>query len=291
MLKLSTQKQICPQNTHCHFHKGLYMHYFKKILLILCGCTSILQVTAEPNLNNVPLCNPNLAEGQKCYLNSLTILKSGQFNFGEQYVNGWVDKYKNMPIESYQQILDKQSFPIIVAPNQQMFLADGHHRLRATAKMAELQHHTYRIYLQIFKKFPQNNSLQAENSFWQWMYQSKNIWLIDEGVSRNRQYLPTSILKTTNDKYRTLTGWLMEAGWCYDAKYESSVNYIEFYWSDYFRNLAKNGKIKAYTDPNPTTTKGLKDEYEYLNYIKSTGLCHAPAANGLPGYCKTDHCS
>jgi len=262
----------------------------KKIIILVVVVISILviAIASRINLKSVPKCSANLDQGQVCYVNNLTGIHAGQFNYGEQYVKAWVEKYKALPPAAYQEtVLDNNPRPIVIAPNGTIYLVDGHHRSRATEQLSQIQHHQYRMYMQVFKKFPQSQSPQAMNDFWNWIISTKNIWLEDNGVYRDKNDIPKQVDDITNDKYRSLTGWLKEAGWCYK---DAALNYHEFYWADYFRHLAQQGIIKDYPDPDVTTEQGKKAEQDYLNYIKQTGVCHAKTAEELPGYCHDNNC-
>lgn len=259
--------------------------YFKLLVLTLACLPYFVFADDQQALD----CSPKtLNEGSICAVHNLKQIHAAQFNYGQQYVNAWAAKHRQDSIAEYQQYLNTHPFPVVLGPDQKIYLADGHHRLMASETLSQQELHQYTFYLKVIKKFKADNSNAATNNFWTWMNKTNNVWLKDHGQEKSWQQLPTSIEKLTNDKYRTIAGWLMEAGWCYDARAESKVNYIEFFWADYFRNLAKAGKIKEYTDPNPTTVTGKKAVQAYLEYIKSTQLCHAPAAKDLPGYCTKD---
>lgn len=249
-------------------------------------------IFAGPNFENAPQCSSALSQGQVCYVTNLKNIHAGQFNYGEQYVNNWVQENKIIEPDVYQhQVLESNILSIVIAPNGTLYLVDGHHRSRATMELAREEQQQYKIYLKVYKKFPQSQSQQAMNTFWNWMTTTHNIWLKDNGVLKDTNALPTSVEDTTNDKYRSLTGWLGEAGWCFNEQVGQDVNYLEFYWADYFRNLVKQNKLKDYSDPDITTAKGEKIKEQYFAYIQKSGLCHAKAAETLPGYCTTDNCT
>lgn len=268
----------------------------KKQQLFLFGAVTFLSsglfATTAGYLNHAPVCSTSLQQGQVCYVTDMKNIHAGQFNYGAQYVNNWVQENKLIEPDAYEQkVLKSNLLSIVIAPNGQIFLVDGHHRSRATMELAREEQHQYKIYLKVFKKFPLSQSPKAMDAFWSWMTSTNNIWLEDQGVYKNKKYLPKSVIDTTNDKYRSLAGWLAESGWCFNNQVGKDVNYLEFYWADYFRDLVKQGKLKAYPDPDITTKQGAKVKATYFAYIQQSGLCHAKQAKHLPGYCRTDNCT
>src|SRR5436190_13881006 len=90
----------------------------------------IVSYATEAGVNkDTPLCTPTTHEGEVCKIHDLSQIHAAQFNYGEQYVNGWANKYKNTSPTEYQKILDNHVFPIVISPDQKIYLTDGHHRL------------------------------------------------------------------------------------------------------------------------------------------------------------------
>ncbi len=266
----------------------MYIKHFILSLIIL--FTAVISQAETFNKNTILPCNVNMTEGQICWVQNLNKIHPTQFNYGEGYVDELLFKYKHDAI--YQNYLNNRLFKLIIGPNQIMYIPDGHHHLTTAYKLSKLQHHPYIAYFKIIKHFPSDNSPMAMKRFWQWMEKNNNVWLKNLGNEESPSQLPQSLANLTNDKYRTLAGWLEEAKWCYNEEEGDLLNFSEFYWADYFRNLEKEGKITPYSDPNPNTNAGKKQIQHYLSYINSSGFCHASAARQLPGYCASnDACS
>jgi hypothetical protein len=81
-----------------------------------------------------------------------------------------------------------------------------------------------------------------------------------------------------------LTGWLAKEHWCFAG---SKINYIEFFWADYFRNLVKAGKLMPYPDYDITQAKDKEKLKQYIATIKAANLCHLASAKKTSGYCVT----
>jgi hypothetical protein len=214
----------------------------------------------------------------------LSQIRVAQFNYAQQYVNGLDIQYKNNSPKQNQAILDKMQFPIVISPDQKLYLENDIEQLVVFNKLSVITNHSYQLYFKITKKFAVDNSQYATQQFWQWMKNTNKINLTDQGVNKSFTQLPVNIKEMNNDSYLSLAKWLAESHWCY----QSNQNNTEYIWANYFRDLVSEGQLAMYSDLNPTTIKGLKAKNSYINYIKRVGVCHVNVADKLPGFCQYD---
>lgn len=249
------------------------------LLFISCMAQNVLALNAT-----LPLCNSQTPTKTICRVEDLSLLHPTQFNYGQQYVHAKVTSYLANSIPTNQAYLKKRGpLNAVIGPDGLIYVADGHHRVATYIQLSQRQKHPYTIYLKILNNFSKQTSMQ---SFWQWMESSNDVYLKDKSISRPANNLPKSFAQLTNDKYRSLTGWIAKQHWCFTG---SQVNYIEFFWADYFRQLAAQGKIKDYPDYDITTSDGKKDLDKYLSELKKTKACYSITAKNLPGYCQTEN--
>lgn len=259
----------------------------RKLLWIVTAIFCSNGVFAQ-DLTKGPSCSVDMTQGQICYVRHLNQLHPAQFNTGEQYVNGLVDKYKNATPGQNQHRLDTMLFPVVIAPDKNIYLVNEMDQLLAFYKLAQSSPYHYKYYLKVIKSFAPDNSVNTMNQFWIWMKQNNYAWLNDAGINKLPAQLPDHISALRNDRYLTLAEWLKESQWCYRGSID---NNIEFYWADYFRSLVQEGQVGLYGDPNPVTLEGLRAQQHYLDYIKRAGICHVNVADKLPGFCQYDGCS
>lgn len=241
------------------------------------------------NIQSVPLCSSVVAAGKICYVTDLMQIYTAQIHYGEQYVNGLMYQIKNNSPLQNQFALDNIQFPVVISPDQKIYIEKGVDQLLAYYKLANDSHHQYKYYLRITKKFPINNFQLTMQQFWHWMNDAHIVSLEDQGTTNSANQFQINITMMKNDPYLSLSKWLAEAKWCYDSHQKDKLNNIEYIWADYFRSLANEGQLAVYQDPNPTTLTGQKARNIYINYIQRVGVCHVNVADKLPGFCQYDY--
>ncbi len=242
-------------------------------------------VTFPQTLNSIPDCSQPQSK-QVCYVTDVNSLRLLQFNYGKQIVKQLIQTYQNENPAQYQHRLEKIYFPVIIAPDQKMYLFNNVELLMASNQLANIKHYHYKYYLKIIKNFASNDQSYTMQDFWQWLQNSHYVWLNDNGVTKSPSQLPKQINALSNDPYLTLAKELKVTQWCYKANAETIYNNLDFYWADYFRSLVEEAQIPEYLDPDATTVKGQKRIQAYLDYIHIAGICHVNVADKLPGFCQ-----
>lgn len=119
---------------------------------------------------------------------------------------------------------------VVLGPDQQLYLTDGHHTFSAFFDMpdggADLT-----VYVQLQKIY---RTTEPAN-FWQQMQQDGNTWLFDaEGQPISYQALPKQLGRQhlQNDPYRAALFFLRGSAW---QKPNPAIPFVEFYWAQYLR--------------------------------------------------------
>lgn len=142
---------------------------------------------------------------------------------------------------------------IVIAPNGDYYLTDGHHTFNVFWTMEE-GGSDFPVHVVVENDYRHLPSMAA---FWDNMIEDGNTWLFNsEGKQILPAHLPSSLGldKFENDQYRSLMYFSRDVGW---NKPEQPVPFLEFYWSkevrqeinlnDYDLN-SKPGYTKAITD-------------------------------------------
>jgi len=188
-------------------------------------------------------------------------LKPTQFAIGMLEVDDKVKKYKKMPKAKIKQDVKKHPVCIVIAPNGEQYIIDGHHRALA-------------LWLLGFRKVPVEvkkdfrKSAHSFKEFWKEMNIQKWSQLHDQfgDGPRDPIYLPKDIRAVSDDPYRSLAWLVREQGGFKASKHW----FTDFEWSNFFR---KNKVFKEAFDINynSATRKALK-------------LAKSSKAKKLPGY-------
>ncbi|MGL6313820.1 ParB/Srx family N-terminal domain-containing protein [Vibrio sp. WXL103] len=116
---------------------------------------------------------------------------------------------------------------IVIAPNGQYYLTDGHHTFNVFWHMAR-GGEDFSVNVVIDKDY---RHLENMEQFWDAMIADGNTWLYDsQGDAITYQDLPSSlgIENFQNDQYRSMMYFSRDVGW---NKPKSPVPFLEFYWS------------------------------------------------------------
>lgn len=142
---------------------------------------------------------------------------------------------------------------IVIAPNGDYYLTDGHHTFNVFWTMPE-GGADFPVHVVVDKDY---RNLDSMDSFWDAMIADGNTWLFD---SEGKQILPTGLPESLgldnfeNDSYRSLMYFSRDVGW---NKPKQPVPFLEFYWSKEVRQKidlneydldTKAGYTQAITD-------------------------------------------
>jgi hypothetical protein len=109
----------------------------------------------------------------------------------------------------------------------------------------------------------------SRRDFWKTMEEKGWLHPFDsKGRKRPIKDIPAKIIDMEDDPYRSLAGFVREAG----GFAKSQTPYAEFLWADYYRKLIPLKRLKRNFD------KALEDAMD---------LAHKTEAAGLPGYSPT----
>lgn len=128
---------------------------------------------------------------------------------------------------------------IVIAPNGDYYLTDGHHTFNTFWQMAG-GGEDFKIHVVVAKDYRGLNSMDA---FWGAMQVDGNTWLENnKGEEITADALPTSLGLShfENDQFRALMYFTRDVGW---EKPQSPVPFLEFYWA---RELRKQIDLSKY---------------------------------------------
>ncbi|WP_299691748.1 ParB/Srx family N-terminal domain-containing protein [uncultured Vibrio sp.] len=116
---------------------------------------------------------------------------------------------------------------IVVAPNGQYYLTDGHHTFNVFWHMPE-GGDDFNVSVVVDNDY---RNLPSMDKFWQAMVADGNTWLYDsEGTAMSHTQLPATLGLDhfENDQYRSMMYFSRDVGW---DKPKSPIPFLEFYWS------------------------------------------------------------
>lgn len=116
---------------------------------------------------------------------------------------------------------------IVVAPNGEYYLTDGHHTFNAFYQMAE-GGADFRVNVVVDKDY---SDLKDMSQFWQAMEKDGNVWLYGakgEAIVTDQLPKQLGIHNFANDRYRGLMYFSRDVGW---NKPKQPVPFLEFYWT------------------------------------------------------------
>ncbi len=233
-----------------------------------------------------PMCSDKTMENQICSIN-LSQLRPTQFNYGKEYVAKMVEKSMTS-IDKVQDLLCSKPLSIVIGPKSVpgFFLTDGHHRMKMLEQVSLKSSNKFTLLVKVDRNFMEKNPNQSKNEFWDSMIENNEVYLKDNGVAKNPEFLPIRIDQLTNDPYRSLTGYIADdkSNFCFDINLPSYGNYAEFYWGNYFRKI---DGLDKYNDQ--TIYSFYKNKILYFHNLKTgkrVNICKLPEAKNLPGFTK-----
>ncbi|MGB6536982.1 MAG: ParB-like protein [Xanthobacteraceae bacterium] len=154
--------------------------------------------------------------------------------------------------------LGRHMMPVILGPKRRHYIIDHHHLARALYDegVAELA-----------VTVVANLSALDADAFWTVM--DNRSWMHPyDAKGRRRHYadIPKSLVKMTDDPFRSLAGELRRAG----GFAKDTTPFSEFLWADFLRRHLKRRTVE----------RDFSDALE-----KALELAKSPQANYLPGWC------
>ncbi|MGO1297834.1 MAG: ParB/Srx family N-terminal domain-containing protein [Vibrio sp.] len=120
---------------------------------------------------------------------------------------------------------------IVIAPNDQYYLTDGHHTFNAFYQMPKGGEH-FHVHVLVVQDYRQLPNMTA---FWQSMQQDGNVWLFDinsQPIVPNQLPKSLGLRHFTDDPYRSMLYFTRNISW---EKPSSPVPFLEFYWAKELR--------------------------------------------------------
>ncbi len=154
-------------------------------------------------------------------------------------------------------LLDSHWFPAVVGPRARYHIVDHHH-----LGLALLEEGVERVRVMVLDDL----SYLEPAVFWRFMEQQDWAHPFDQsGERRAFDAIPTGISRLVDDPYRSLAGFLRNAG----GYAKDTAPFAEFLWADYLR---------------PHITLGQIEKSMEIAVREGLGLARSPLARYLPGW-------
>jgi hypothetical protein len=129
--------------------------------------------------------------------------------------------------EEREAFLEAHPMPVVVGPELKLYITDHHHLARA-ALDARVKEACFSVEADFSALHPKK--------FWAEMERRSWVHPLDEnGVRHTYHHLPESLRKLGDDVYRSLAGFVRDAG----GFRKTDAAFVEFIWADFFRrNIA-----------------------------------------------------
>jgi len=162
-----------------------------------------------------------------------------------------------MSAKDQQSFLQDHPMPVVVGPQQKLFITDHHHLARA-ASAAGIAQGFYQVLADL-------GSLNVDEF---WIEMNKNQWvhpLDQHGVRHQYSLIPAHVDALVDDVYRSLAGYVRDAGG-YD---KTPTAFAEFVWADFFRRNIAIEEVTA-------------NFHDVVSHARE--LAKSKIAKSLPGY-------
>jgi len=153
--------------------------------------------------------------------------------------------------------LEAHPMPVVIGPEGKLYITDHHHLARAALE-AKIDYACFSVEADFSARRP--------DKFWHDM--DKKFWvhpLDQHGIRHRYHHIPASLDKLVDDVYRSLAGFVRDAG----GFQKTNVAFVEFIWADYFRRNIAIEDVKA-------------DFMAAVRHAKR--LARSPRAKRIPGY-------
>lgn len=142
---------------------------------------------------------------------------------------------------------------VVIAPDNTLYLTDGHHTLSVYDAIAGNQVPVYVLVSNDFRKLPDMAT------FWTEMSKRNLVMLRDGDKTVTPQQLPTVIGKKTmaNDEFRSLMYFVKDIGF---KKPKNAPPFLEFYWGNWLQSRIHLAQYN------------LNDKHDYANLVKTTAM-------------------
>lgn len=159
--------------------------------------------------------------------------------------------------EEREAYLEAHPMPVVIGPEDKLYITDHHHLARAALE-ARVKEACFSVEADF--------SALGPKKFWAQMEKRSWVHPLDQnGVRHTYHRLPGSLAHLTDDVYRSLAGFVRDAG----GFRKTDAAFVEFIWADYFR---RNIAIENVTADFASAVRHAKR------------LARSPLAKRIPGY-------
>jgi hypothetical protein len=159
--------------------------------------------------------------------------------------------------EEREAFLVAHPMPVVIGPEDRLYITDHHHLARAALE-AEVKSACFIVEADLSPMRPKKFWAQMEKHSW--------VHPLDQnGVRHTYHHLPASLKHLVDDVYRSLAGFVRDAG----GFRKTDAAFVEFIWADYFRRNIAIEDVRA-------------DFAKAVRHAKR--LARSPLAKRIPGY-------
>jgi len=170
---------------------------------------------------------------------------------------------KSKKYDSIKDYLIKQIVPVVIGPNQILYMVDRHHTLRG---IWEYFNHDpeQKVYIKIIHYW------SKEKNFWQKMKASNYVYLGSNNQQITPEQLPSQIGDLINNNYRSAVGLAVTWTYFHEPKGEAKYFY-QFKWGDCLQKLGFSLPTELQRDEIYATAAFLHSEE---NQAKFPSVCN-----------------
>lgn len=159
--------------------------------------------------------------------------------------------------EQREAFLEAHPMPVVIGPEERLYITDHHHLARAALEA--------RVKTACFSVEADFSSMSPKK-FWAEMDRRSWVHPLDGNGVRHRYHrLPNSLRKLVDDVYRSLAGFVRDAG----GFRKTDAAFVEFVWADFFR---RNIAVEDVTSDFSAAVRRAKR------------LAKSPLAKRIPGF-------
>lgn len=192
-----------------------------------------------------------------CQLHRVLDLHPTQQQVGYREVQAKVDKIKAMSPKKLKNYLEKKAAPVVIGPNQKLFMYNRHH-LGSALVVAGIENMCIEITEDLSKLGAAEFWKDLEKRNWVYLFDNQ-----DQPISPDQ--LPADLSQLKDDPYRSLAWEVSNQGGYEDTE----APFSEFLWARFFRSRIDIGTSDA--DFDAAVKRGVQ-------------LAHSEDAKNLPGW-------
>jgi hypothetical protein len=245
----------------------------KKILItcllsLIISCSCLPDIAWAKTTKSCPQNVNKLTVGDECKIEIINLHPTQseigiyQVKYNEALL-GLIEAGKSPKYANIQEYLTKKTVPVVIGPNNTLYMVDRHHTVRAV-----WDYFAHASQPKIYIKIIQNWSEAPD--FWQKMKTNNYTYLGSNNQEINPEELPDNIGKLVNNNYRSAVGLAVKWTYLEEPKGEAQYFY-QFKWGDCLQRLGFFLPTNIQRDEVYATAAFLHDED---NQAKFGNVCH-----------------